>query len=175
MAQKTDSLQKRSGPMREVDAVDRRILGELARDASQSFAQLGEAVGLSAPAVHERVKRLKAQGVIKGTVAQLDGARLGKPLLAFVHVTTKGWGKTRALMALADLPEVEEIHSATGDTCLIMKVRVASSLALEGLLSRIYDLPEVRGTQTYVALSTHLERSPQAEVTVALEAMETLR
>lgn len=171
---KTNDIQQNRATPRSLDALDRKILGALARDATQSFATLSAKVGLSAPAVHERVKRLKSSGVIRGTVAVLDGPAVGKTLLAFVHVTTAGWGKTKTLMALADLPEVEEIHSATGDTCLIMKVRVASSVALEGLLSRIYKVPDVRGTQTYVALSTHLERTVQAEITDALSEGQNL-
>ncbi len=154
---------------RSLDALDRRILGALCRDASQSYAAISEQVGLSAPAVHERVKRLKASGAIKATVAQIDGAQVGKPILAFVHVDTIGWGKTHEIMALEQFPEVEEIHSTTGDTCLIMKVRVASPHALEGLLSKIYDIEGVRGTSTYLTLSTVLERSAQAEVTTELE------
>ncbi|GFE63614.1 Lrp/AsnC family transcriptional regulator [Litoreibacter roseus] len=170
MVEKTENIQKTAGRGRDLDAVDRRILGELAVDATQSFAALGETVGLSAPAVHERVKRLRKAKVIKDTVAVLDGAAVGKPLLAFVHLDTVGWGKTTELMELANLPEVEEIHSVTGDTGLILKVRVASSVALEGLLSRIYDLPAVRTTRTYMALSTRLERTPQAGITEDLTA-----
>ncbi|MEP4035628.1 Lrp/AsnC family transcriptional regulator [Pseudophaeobacter sp.] len=151
-----------------MDALDRRILGELCRDAGQSYAKISAAVGLSAPAVHERVKRLRAAGVIKPTVAQLDGAAMGKPLLAFIHVDTVGWGKTGPMLAMEDWPEVEEIHTATGDACLILKVRVASPPALEGLLAQIYDVEGVRGTRTYMALSTHLERTVQAEVSVDL-------
>lgn len=147
-----------------MDDLDRKILGELSRDATQSYATISSAVGLSAPAVHERVKRMRASSVIKATVAQIDGASVGKPLLAFIHVDTAGWGKTGAMLALDAWPEVEEIHSATGDTCLILKVRVASPPALEGLLSQIYDVDGVRGTRTYVTLSTHLERTVQAEV-----------
>ena len=152
-----------------MDQLDRKILGELSRDATQSYAVISAAVGLSAPAVHERVKRMRASGVIKSTVAQLNGPAVGKPLLAFIHVDTVGWGKTAELMALEDWPEVEEIHTATGDTCLILKVRVASPHALEGLLSQIYDVKGVRGTRTYMTLSTHLERSVQAGVSEALE------
>ncbi|WP_237072534.1 Lrp/AsnC family transcriptional regulator [Pseudaestuariivita rosea] len=170
-----DMVRKKADDTRPLDRIDRKILGVLAQDATLSFADLGTRVGLSAPAVHERVKRLKADGVIKRTVAILDGAAISKPLLAFVHVDTTGWGKTKALMALTDFPEVEEIHSATGDTCLIMKVRVTSSVALEGLLARLYDTEGVRGTRTYVALSTHLERSPQAEVSAILEDAPHIR
>ncbi len=175
MQTKTENNRSDRAQTRGLDHMDRKILGELTKDADQSLAVLGAAVGLSPPAVHERIKRLKAAGVIRGTVALLDGAAAGKPLLAFVHVDTVGWGKTRELMELAELPEVEEVHSATGNTCVIMKVRVASSHALEGLLSRLYDLPGVRSTTTYVALSTFLERPPQAEATEALAQVETLR
>ena len=172
---KTENHRRQTPAPRDLDAMDRKILSALAKDADQSLAAIGDAVGLSPPAVHERIKRLKASGVIKGTVALIDGAAAGKPLLAFVHVDTVGWGKTRELMALAEFPEVEEIHSATGNTCIIMKVRVASSHALEGLLSRLYDQPGVRSTTTYVALSTFLERPTQAGQSPDLEEMETLR
>lgn len=168
-AEETDSIRPKTVTTRALDDMDRKILGALSRDAAQSFATLGAAVGLSAPAVHERVKRLRASGAIRGTVALLDGEKVGKPLLAFVHVDTVGWAKTRELVELCELPEIEEMHSSTGDTCLILKVRTASALALEGLLSRIYDLPGVRSTRTYVTLSTHLERPPRAEITDALE------
>ena len=94
-------------------------------------------------------------------------------MLAFIHVDTAGWGKTPELMELADLPELEEVHSVTGDTCMLLKARLDSSQALEGLLSRIYDIPGVRGTRTYVVLSTYLERTPQAATTESLaEAAE---
>lgn len=165
----TDSIKEKKARRAGVDAIDRKILGELASDAAQSFAVLGEKVGLSAPAVHERVKRMRAGGTIKRTTAMLDGKSVGKPLLAFVHIDTTGWGKTPALMKLAEMPEVEEIHSSTGDACLIMKVRVASSEALEGLLARLYTTDGVRSTRTYVALSTHVERGVQAGISVELE------
>ena len=150
------------------DAIDRRILGALAQRADLTYAELGAEVGLSAPATHERVRRLREGGRIRGTVALLDGPSLGKPFLAFVHVDTSGWGKTPELMALAELPELEEMHSVTGDTCMLLKVRLESSHALEGLLARIYDIPGVKGTRSYVVLSTYLERTPQAATTAEL-------
>lgn len=167
---KTDAIRSQPADGRPLDAFDRKILGELAIDAGLSYAELGRVVGLSAPAVHERVKRLRASGRMRGTVAVLDGPAVGKPLLAFVHVDTTGWGKTRELMAIAELPELEEIHSVAGDTCMLLKVRCKSSRALEGLLARLYDTPGVKATRSYVVLSTYLERTPQAHVTEALES-----
>jgi Lrp/AsnC family transcriptional regulator, leucine-responsive regulatory protein len=146
---------------RALDVVDRKLLSLLAEDASRSYAELGEILHLSPPAVHERVKRLRRDGVIQGTVARLDGARLGRPLLTFIHVDTAGWGKSESMLALAELPEVEEMHAVTGDACLILKVRTENPRMLEDLLARVYAIEGVRGTRSYVVLSSHVERGPR--------------
>ncbi|MBO9432721.1 Lrp/AsnC family transcriptional regulator [Ruegeria sp. R13_0] len=148
-----------------LDRIDRNLLSLLSKDAKQSYSDLGKAVGLSAPAVHERVKRYKSSGRIKSVSAQLDPTMTGKRFLAFIHVNTTGWGKSEDLMQITELPEVEEIHSVTGDTCMILKVRMESTQAMEALLARLYALPEVVSTKSYVALSTYLERPVQAGVT----------
>jgi len=124
-----------------------------------------DGVQLVAPAVHQRVRRMKADGTVRAIQARLEGAAIGRTLLAFVHVDTDGWGARRELQALLMLPEIEELHTVAGDTCLLLKVRVADSAALEGLLARFYDVPGVRGTRRQVVLSTYLERSVQAGVT----------
>jgi DNA-binding Lrp family transcriptional regulator len=125
---KTETVPPSRVPARPLDAFDRKILGALAVDAGLSYGRLGELVGLSAPAVHERVKKLRRSGCIRRTAALLDGAAIGKPLLAFVHIESAGWGGTQQLMSIAELPEVEEIHSVAGDTCMLLKgaVRPAS-------------------------------------------------
>ncbi len=148
-----------------MDHFDRKILSELVRDARQAYSKIGEAVGLSAPAVHERVKRLRASGTIKGVHAAIDGEAVGKPFHAFVHVDTDGWGKSERLLRLRAFPEVEELHSVTGDTCVIMKVRTANAAAMEQFLAQLYALPGVRGTKSFVVLSTYLDRPVQAEAT----------
>lgn len=169
---KTESVRREPAAVRPLDAFDRKILGELVADADIGYAALGERVNLSAPAAHERVKKLRASGHVRGTAARLDGAAVGKPLLAFVHVDNAGWGGTAELMALSELPEVEEIHSVAGDTCMLLKVRCASSRALEDLLARLYAVPGVRSTRSYVVLSTYLERPVQAGVTQIVAAAD---
>lgn len=134
-------------------------------DAQVSYARLGELVGLSAPAVHERVRKLRKSGALRATCAMVDAEAVGKPLLAFVHVDTAGWGKSEALMRVADHPEVEEVHSVTGDTCMMLKVRTADTQGLEAILGQLYATPGVKATRSYVVLSTYLERPVQAEVT----------
>ena len=136
------------------------LLRLLSRDATRSYAEMGKEIHLSAPAVHERVKRLKRDGYIKATVALLDGEKIGRPLLTFIHVDTTGWGAKSPMRALAELDEVEELHTVTGDACVILKVRMPGTQALEDLLARIYRIEGVKGTRSYVALSTYLERGP---------------
>lgn len=140
------------------------LLRLLAEQADRSYAELSELVHLSPPAVHERVKRLRRDGIIQGTVAKLDGEKIGCPLLAFVHVMTEGWGMTKPIYALKELADVEEIHTVTGDTSLILKVRSSSPASLEKLLSHIQQVEGVRSTQSYVALGTYLERGPMPEM-----------
>ena len=165
MNENTDGVRRRRPARASVDQSDRRILAELARDAGQSFAELGLKVALSPPAVHERVKRMKQSGVIRETVARIDATAVGKPLLAFVHVEAAGWGKSERLLQLARYPEVEEMHSVAGDASMVLKVRTESPQALEHLLGQIHSVPGVKGTKSFIALSTFLDRPVQAEVT----------
>jgi Lrp/AsnC family leucine-responsive transcriptional regulator len=170
-AEKTDIVRLSHPTGRSLDAFDRKILSALTACADVGYAELGQIVGLSAPAVHDRVKKLRASGCLRRTVALLDGPAVGKPVLAFVHVDSAGWCKTEELMAIAELPEVEEIHSVAGDTSMLLKVRCASSHALEALLGRLYATPGVRSTRSYMVLSTYLERTTQAGVTDFSEAV----
>ncbi|WP_299396523.1 Lrp/AsnC family transcriptional regulator [Pelagibius sp.] len=143
-----------------MDAMDRKLLGLLAEDATLSYKDMGERLHLSAPAVHERVKKLKKAGAITGTVARLDGAAVGRPLCAFIHMDTEGWGKSPELMEIQDDSRVEEIHAVAGDTCVILKVRCESTKALEDILHRLYQVPGMIRTQSYIVLNTYLERGP---------------
>jgi DNA-binding Lrp family transcriptional regulator len=149
-----------------LDQTDRMLLRLLAERADRPYAELSELVHLSPPAVHERVKRLRREGIIQGTVARLNGEKIGCPLLAFVHVMTEKWGMTEPILALRKLADVEEIHTATGDTCLILKVRCPGPPSLEKLLSRIQEVKGVRSTHSYVVLGTYLERGPMPEIAV---------
>ncbi|MEM9172294.1 MAG: Lrp/AsnC family transcriptional regulator [Pseudomonadota bacterium] len=162
---KTDGIRNSRRPAKALDRLDRKILGELVRNAGQSYAEIGKSVGLSAPATHERVRKLRANGIIRGTSAQIDGKKIGKPLLVFVHVNTQSWGHSEAFDSLAQLPELEEMHSVAGATSMILKMRVEHSDALEALLRQINGFASVVSTHTFVTLSTYLERSVQAQIT----------
>lgn len=144
----------------ELDAIDRKILAELTQDASQSYALLSQKVHLSTAAVHDRVKRLKRDGVIKATVALVDGCKLGRTLLTFLIVNTSSYSATRELLSYAQKPEVEEIHTVAGDGCVLIKIRAVDTESLEDFLIEIQSLDGVISVRSYIALSTFLERSP---------------
>src|SRR3546814_19881520 len=99
---------------------------------------------------------------IRGTVARLDGEAVGRPLSAFIHIDTEGWGKTPELMAVAEDTRVEEIHAVAGDTCMVLKVRCESTRALEDILHRLYSINGDLRTQSYIVLNTYLEHGPGA-------------
>jgi len=159
----TDAIRQMRHQPAELDAIDRKILGALAEDASQSYAQLSKVVNLSAPAVHDRVKKLRREGVIKGTVAILDGCKLGRTLLTFLVIDISSYNATRQLLTFTNRPEVEELHTIAGDGCVLVKVRADNTEALEAFLMEIQSLEGVRSVRSYIALSTFLERGPSPD------------
>ena len=164
MDEKTNPVPASYPGLVRLDRTDRILLGLLAEDSSRSYVDLGKLLNLSAPAVHERVKRLKRDGVIRSIQAKLDGCKIGRTLLTFVLVTTNGIASTRRLLELGALPSVEEIHTVAGDSAVMLKVRPRDTEALEELLAYIQAIEGVEiNTQPYCA-STYLERGPSPEV-----------
>ncbi|MEQ8964410.1 MAG: Lrp/AsnC family transcriptional regulator [Azospirillaceae bacterium] len=140
-----------------LDERDRILLDRLQRDGRASYAELGRACGLSAPAAAERVRRLEAAGVIAGYGARVDRARLGRPLTAFVRLRVSGEAYKRLRAALDDMPAVLACHGVTGEDGLILEVATASIAELDGLLS---DLATYGQTASSIVLSTWLDARP---------------
>jgi Lrp/AsnC family leucine-responsive transcriptional regulator len=142
-----------------MDAIDRGILDALQDDARMSRGQIGERVGLSVAAVHERIRKLERAGIIRGYGAILDPDRVGCSLAAFVQVfIERPKYETRFLREVAGMPEVQECHRVTGSATCLLKVRVGTRDALQTLiLDRVNALQGVRQTETIVVLSTTKE------------------
>lgn len=140
-----------------VDDVDRVLLAQLQQDATQSYAALGQAVGLSAGAAHERVRKLRERGVIRRTTVETDPAALGGAVLAYVMVDSTSWMGDTA-QDFAALPEILEAHVIAGSASVLVKVRTASTEQLQDVLRRIYAIDGVSGTQATVVLETFFER-----------------
>jgi Lrp/AsnC family transcriptional regulator, leucine-responsive regulatory protein len=143
-----------------VEDIDRKIVSLLAHNGRMSFTELARQAGLSVSAVHQRVRRLEQDGVIRGYIAVFDPEEVGLPLTAFVSI------KPFDASAPDDLPQrlehlsaIEACHSVAGDENYILKVRVRSPYALEELLNQIRTLGGV-STRTTVVLSTPYENRP---------------
>jgi len=140
--------------------VDRALLAALARDGRASYTELAEKVGLSVSAVHQRVRRLEQRGLITGYAAKVDAKAVGLPLVAFVSITPIDVAQPDDAPArLSHLGAIEACHSVAGPDSYLLKVRVASPDALEGLLAEIRSAANVT-TRTTVVLTTFYEDRP---------------
>jgi Lrp/AsnC family leucine-responsive transcriptional regulator len=125
---------KRAGRL---DATDWRILEELQLDGRIPLATLGKRIGLSQPAISERVKRLESRGVIEGYSARVNFQAVGLELLAIARIKTT-FDKLQACLKLfASMPEILEVHRVTGEDCLIVKVLVPRAAQLESVIDRL--------------------------------------
>ena len=143
----------------ELDELDLQILGALQKNARSTFSELGQLVGLGAPAVHERVKRLESRGYVRGYAALLDARRLGLELVAFISVYTAPDADYEALnAAVAALPEICELHSVAAEESFILKAVTRSTSHLDDLLVRLKRTSGIARTKTTIVLSTPFER-----------------
>ncbi len=146
---------------RTLDETDFQILDLLQANARETQAEIARSVGLAPSAVLERIRKLEARGALRGYVAQVDPKAIGVGLLAFVSVRTEEFGsEQRIAQALADLPEVLELHDVAGEDCYLIKVRARDAEHLGQLLrTRVARIPGVRSTRTTIVLETVKETS----------------
>lgn len=141
------------------DATDRHILHILREDGRASHASIAKAVGLSAPAVGERIRKLEQAGVIRGYRAVLEPHLVGLPICAFVAIAPQPRKSAADLVErLLGMPEIEELHAVAGTYSYIAKVRVSSTQALDGFLDRLFMLEGVERTEATIVLRTNAER-----------------
>lgn len=144
--------------MSRVEDIDRQIVDLLVRDGRMSYTDLGKATGLSTSAVHQRVRRLEARGVITGYAAVVDAGAVGLPLTAFISIRPiDPAAPDDAPERLRGLVEIESCYSVAGDESYILKVRVRTPGDLELLLARVRADANV-STRTTIVLSTPYEQ-----------------
>jgi Lrp/AsnC family leucine-responsive transcriptional regulator len=117
-----------------IDDIDCEILAELQANARIAFAELGRRVGLSTPAVIERVKRLEEREVIVGYRALVDPAKVGLPVRAFVKVTVGGDKLAKFSALIRELPEVLQCHRVTGAESFMVQVAVRDVMHMEEVI-----------------------------------------
>jgi Lrp/AsnC family leucine-responsive transcriptional regulator len=148
---------KTTPDMIELDAIAWKILESLQQNGRLSFAELGRKVGLSTPAVAERVRRLEEAGVITGIHATLDLGKLGVPIRILMRLTIPGGDQqiSRTVTVLKELPEISRCHRITGAESFVIEANVISVRHLEALIDR---LSALGATSTSTVLSSPVER-----------------
>ena len=145
-----------------LDRIDHHILSLLRTDGRMSHASIAKQVGLSGPAVHERVRKLEQSGIIAGYTAVIDPEKVGLPHVAFCQVTLAGgseFAMDEPIVArICEEPGVLEFHRIAGQDCYLVKIRTSTSKELEQVLRRIRSIRGVDRTRTTIVLSTEHEQ-----------------
>lgn len=154
----------------ELDSIDLQILQTLQQDCKIPLARIGDLVGLSAPSVIERIKKLEHGGVILGYHAAIDGKQIGLDVTAFIGVLVEHPASVEEFeVKVASLEGVLECHHVTGQHTMLLKVKTRDTSSLEGLIRQVRGIEGVARTETMVVLSTHTERT-QLPLGAQLEA-----
>jgi Lrp/AsnC family leucine-responsive transcriptional regulator len=139
-----------------LDETGWHILEALQENARLSYSELGQRVGLSSPAVAERVRRMEDAGIITGYRAEVNTAKIGYPITAIIRISTPpGERCTRFNAEAQEIPEVLECHRVTGSDSLIMKIMASSVEHLESLIDRLSEHGQLT---TSIVLSTPVSR-----------------
>ena len=123
----------------QVDSLDEQILAALQDNGRLTMKSLAEQVGLSSPAMIERVRRLEERGVISGYRAIVEPAALGRPITAWLMVTVQRSDQEAFQSVLRDQSAVSEVYRTTGDSSHLIKVHVPDMLALEQFVDELSD------------------------------------
>lgn len=143
-----------------VDRLDRLILAYLEREGRIGFAELGRRVGLSSPAVAERVRRLEDSGVITGYHAHVDPTKFNRGILAIVSLTIPGDECPNVGKLVEGIHGIVECHRVTGEHSAVMKVAVGTISELEILVDR---LVKIGKPSSSVVLSTPIRFRPLSD------------
>jgi Lrp/AsnC family leucine-responsive transcriptional regulator len=147
-----------------VDAIDRRLVELLRMNARLSYAELARQVGLSAPAVHERVGKLETSGVLRGYHADVDPEAVGLGVTALIGIVQDSQGDIEDLIqTLSDMTEIESCYFMAGEESFLIKARVGTITELEHLIVRLNRTAGVSRTRTAIALSTKWEGRPPTQ------------
>jgi len=146
--------------LNDMDEKDKRILALLRKDAKQRVSQLAKKAGLPTTTVHNRIKRMEKGGIIRGYTVIPDYKKIGKAITAYILITfertpDKKYSQKDLAKRLKSFDEVEEVDIVTGETDIVIKVRVGDIDELDNLIiNRLRSLPGVDKTRTMIVLSS---------------------
>jgi Lrp/AsnC family leucine-responsive transcriptional regulator len=133
-----------------LDDLNRSILRELCGDARISTTEIGRRVGLSAPAVADRIQKMEKHGFITGYRTLVDFDKIGLSIRAIITFKSTSLKHSECIKIVDAMPEVVEWHAITGNYCMVLKVAVETSKQLEAFIQRLAEYGE---TSTSLILS----------------------
>jgi Lrp/AsnC family leucine-responsive transcriptional regulator len=145
-----------SGKEKLLDQLGWKLLTELQKDGRISFAELGRRVGLSTPAVAQRVRRMEDEGIIRAYRADVSPLSVGLPITAFIRMSVVGNVLVKLTQRVRSMPEIVECHRGTGKDSFILKVNVVSVEHLQDVIDR---LTPFGTTSTSLVLASIVERN----------------
>ncbi|MCD4722677.1 MAG: Lrp/AsnC family transcriptional regulator [Desulfobacula sp.] len=142
-----------------MDNTDLQILKILQKKARVPNVEVARNIGMAPSAVLERIKKLEAQGVIKGYEVRLNPDMFNCSMIAFIQIKMVTPGRLiETGEMLSKIEQIQEVHYLAGEDCLMVKLRVSDNTELETILStKIANLDVVKDTKTFIALSTYKE------------------
>ncbi|HEX5406991.1 MAG TPA: Lrp/AsnC family transcriptional regulator [Pseudonocardiaceae bacterium] len=158
-----------------LDSVDLKLLLLLSGDARISQRSLARELGMSPPAVADRLARLHRQGVITGYGVRLDWSALGYPTIVYLTVTAvQGYEQGTIMARLAALPEVEEVMLVTGAFDMLVRVRVRDHTHLRDLLiNSVWQIEGIQRTETSLTIAEMKPKNTASELLADMIARET--
>lgn len=145
----------------ELDDLDDQILAVLEKDGRTPASQIADQIGLSRPAVAERISKLEAGGVIEGITAIVSPVALGRSVTAFISAHYSGAmdrSLSKAFRKFMARPEVEEAHAVAGEDCFLLKVRADSISSLNVIVNELSAEPFSMTTRTTIVLDSFCEK-----------------
>ncbi len=139
-----------------LDQLGWKLLTELQKDGRISFAELGRRVGLSTPAVAQRVRRMEDKGIIRAYRADISPLSVGLPITAFIRMSVVGNVLAKLTARVRSMPEIVECHRGTGEDSFILKVNVVSVEHLKDVIDR---LTPYGTTSTSLVLTSIIEKN----------------
>ena len=144
----------------EIDGIDKTILRALMRDARTPILAIAKEVGVSGAAIHQRLRKLEASGIISGSKFVINPKVLGYTTMAFIGIyLDKAMSNPKAVKQLEKIPEVLECHYTTGNWSIFIKILCRDNEHLMQLLNKdIQSIPGVSRTETFISLNQQIDR-----------------
>ena len=152
--------QKPTNPNVKIDGIDKEILRSLMTDARKPILEIARKIGISGAAIHQRLRKLEASGLIAGSKFVIDPKVLGYKTMAFVGVyLDKAVSNPKAVNQLRQIPEVIECHYTTGNWSIFIKILCKDNEHLMQVLNRdIQAIEGVSRTETFISLDQQIDR-----------------